>query len=248
MNSRKVFLILSAILMASCTSRSNLPKNLNYKPRNSLDSSLNDIHDTMSYNEANTFKWVLNIPFYNELKSKLININDTNYIYPRFLLKKFSLKIQIDSVAKYELNQYKIIVKKRNFDPQNHSLDLVDSVFRSTGGIDYLEMKNLIDGVKAYGINGDIPKTELYYIELIINNDIFKIPNRFFSDLFNPNLGLSEVYLEPSKQLIYLYLSGSDGAGSYSIKYVFNFNGYLTRIVTELCGFDFIDGIRYDCI
>jgi len=223
----------------------NNSKNTNFtKEIVTIEDSIKKENSTYN-NRSNYFK---EIPFYKELLSKLNNKKDTMYIRPRNSLEKFSSVIVSDNLARFKHKQYEVIISSENFDKNCHSLDLVDTIWKSNGTVDYLKTKNIIDGRKAYGIDGTIPDKKIS--EIIVKNDIeaITINQKFFNDIFNVNLKKTETYFVPDQDVIFIYLSGSDAAGSYSAKYVVSHKGYITRIIAEFCGFDFIDGINYDCI
>ena len=203
--------------------------------------------DLEKINKNNRKQFIKDIPFYTELVSKLNSKKDTIYICSRHLLDKFRTIEKRDSIVIYKYNQYEITIKAKDFNRDKHTLDLVDTVWKSNGKVDYLKAKNLIDGNKAYGIDGSIPNTELSEFRIKINQEVFQLPDKYFKDNFNVNLQNTEAYLSPDSSFFYVYVSGSDAAGSYSTKYVLGKNGYVTRIMIEYCGFDFIDGISYDC-
>ena len=212
--------------------------------RDSLQNKEADLEKT---NKNNKKQFIKDIPFYSELVSKLNSKKDTIYIGSRHLLAKFNTIVMKDSIIILKYKQYEITIKSKDFNRNKHSLDVVDTVWKSNAKVDYLKAKNIIDGKKAYGIDGNIPNTELWEFRIKVNQEVLQLPAKYFSDNYNVNLQDTEAYLSSDNIFIYVYISGSDAAGSYSTKYVLDKNGYTTRIMTEYCGFDFIDGISYDC-
>ncbi|HPR74000.1 MAG TPA: hypothetical protein PLX41_10105 [Bacteroidales bacterium] len=205
--------------------------------------------DALNRNAENrSIRFVKDIPFYSELISTLNDKKDTVYICSRWLLEKFNTVENQNTFAKFTYDQYEVILKSQIFNEFTHSIDLVDTILRSNGKVDHLKVKNIIDGHKAHGIDGNIPRTELSEFVIKIDQDVVEVPKKYFNDIFNANLENTEVYLDTDRSLIFVYINGSDAAGGYSVKYVINRTGYITRIITDLCGFDFIDGINYDCV
>ncbi len=211
------------------------------------DSLQNKEADLAKTSKNNRGQFIKDIPFYTELVSKLNSKEDTVYIGSRHSLDKFKTIEKQDSIVILKYKQYEITIKSKDFNRNKHSLDLVDTVWKSNAKVDYLKAKNLIDGKKAYGIDGNVPNTELSEFRIKVNQEVIQLPDKYFCDNYNVNLQNTEAYLSSDSSFIYVYISGSDAAGSYSTKYVLDKNGYTTRIVTEYCGFDFIDGISYDC-
>lgn len=250
MEMNKLFSIL--VLFALLTACSYKSKNTNASQEarnvNIKDSIQKGKVDLEEISKESKIRFIKDIPFYNELLSKLDDTKDTIYICSRHLLEKFKPLENHDSLVKLEYKQYEVIIKSKVFNENVHSLDLVDTIWKSNGKVDYLKTKNLIDGRKAYGIDGNIPRTELSEFIIKVNQEVIKVSNKYFNDIFNVNLEKTEVYFDPARNLIFVYINGSDAAGSYSVKYVINKTGYITRIITDFCGFDFIDGINYDCV
>jgi len=192
-------------------------------------------------------KYFTDIPFYKELLSKLEDPQDTIYVCSRFLLDKFNVTEKQDSIVVLKYNQYQIKILSKVFEPSKHNLDLVDTVRKANGKVDYLKTKNTIDNSKAYGIDGSVPKTEISQFIIKINQEVIQLHNKHISDIYNVNLQKTEAYFNPQNNLLYVYINGSDAAGSYAAKYVIDENGYVTRVIAEYCGFNFIDGLNYDC-
>ncbi|MDY0083091.1 MAG: hypothetical protein RBR74_07915 [Ignavibacteriaceae bacterium] len=195
-------------------------------------------------------KYFKDIPFYKELQSKLSNEKDTSYICSRHTLNKVNRINVTDSMVSVEHSEndieYKIEIKLKRFNPKEHVLELVDTIWKPNGKVDALKVKNIIDNHISYGIDGNAPKFEIANFSIKINNDFIEIPANFYSDIYEINLGNTEAYYF-NNETLFIYLNGSDAAGSYSVKYVIGSNGYKTRILAEYCGYDFIDGINYDC-
>lgn len=144
-----------------------------------------------------------------------------------------------------------ISIRNKKFIASNHSLYLADTIFKfihNEKRIDHLIAKDLIDGKRAFGIDANYPNVELSEIKIKWNHTWLKIPDSAFHNLYETHLCLDylpvEAYLNRAKTLLYIYISASDGAGSYSVKLVFDRHKYLTRIVNRnemTDGYDFLD-------
>ncbi len=249
MENSKIIIILSFLFVA-CGSNSK---------HNQIAQQANDIkeekivlqkeEDTTNEdtNKNDTKQNFADIPFYKELLSKLDDPQDTIYICSRHLLDKFNIDEKQDSIVVLNYNQYQIKILSKVFEPSKHNLDLVDTVRKANGKVDYLKTKNIIDNSKAYGIDGSDPKTEISQFIIKINQEVIQLHDKHISDIYNVNLQKTEAYFNLQNNLLYVYISGSDAAGSYAAKYVIDENGYVTRVIAEYCGFNFIDGLNYDC-
>lgn len=145
-----------------------------------------------------------------------------------------------------------IVLQTSKFNAAYHKMDLNDTVFKYVHNekrIDHIKAKNLIDGKLAFGIDGDVPKTEIRFIDIIWGKYWLDIPEKAYKNLFEPHfctdsISLVEAYITRNEKLLYIYLGGWDGAGSYTAKLVFNRKRYVTRLINTnemSTGYDFLD-------
>jgi len=193
--------------------------------------------------------------FRDELYNSLSNTTDSIYILDRQKLEKVGGMTCNNNVVTFSYitqrkERIEITIEKRDFEPSKHKIYLFDTI--STVANAY-EVKNLIDNRYSYGIDGDMPKTEFKKISIKWSGLDISIPDSAFSNLYEPHLCSDhfavEAYISENKNL-FLYVCASDGAGGYSVKFVFDKEKYLTRIITtnEMTnGYDFLDGTaKYD--
>lgn len=194
--------------------------------------------------------------FKNELIGYMQTPNDTIYIQDRRKLNKIDGLKCTDTTATFN-SQTKIgdwisiSIRNNKFVSSNHTLDLVDTVYKCIHNekrINYIISKDLIDGRQAFGIDGNYPKVELSEIRIKWNDTWITIPDSAIHNLYETHLCLDhfpiEAYITNDNKLLYIYISASDGAGSYSVKLAFNRQKYLTRIVNRnemTNGYDFLD-------
>jgi hypothetical protein len=104
----------------------------------------------------------------------------------------------------------------------------------------YYDEKYLIriDRKPYYGDYGNMPKTYIGDIVLIIDNDSVAIPPAAYSDLYNVNLTYTDkgtlksrnaIYKSKDGHRIYLYLFCKDATGSYEVTWVVQDKKYLGR-------------------
>ncbi|MBK7818295.1 MAG: hypothetical protein IPJ60_12715 [Sphingobacteriaceae bacterium] len=150
-------------------------------------------------------------------------------------------------------NKVSIALGLGKFEPTKHKLYFSDTVWKfihNEKRIDHLIAKNLIDDKLAYGVDGDFPKTEIKYIKIKFNGNWLTIPKSSFANFYEVHTETIEAYLSKDKKFIFLYISASDGIGSYAIKFVFDKTKFVTRLIsTNECtdGFDFLDALPQDC-
>ncbi|MBL4752870.1 MAG: hypothetical protein JKY52_04605 [Flavobacteriales bacterium] len=192
-----------------------------------------------------------------ELIESLIDPSDSIYIADRNQLEKVTGYDCTDNMLTFIFtsktkDKIEIAIEKGVFSRSQHILELADTVYKHIHGqkrVDYLKVKNIIDGRYSYGIDATIPKSEIKSMSVIWNRKSLAIPDTAFSTFYESHLCgkliLVEAYLSKDNKNLFIYISGSDGAGSYSVKFVFDKVTYITRIVgtNEMTdGFDFLDG------
>jgi hypothetical protein len=190
-----------------------------------------------------------------ELFESLVNPSDSIYVMDRKLLEKILGMTCKENVVVFENTAkngdiIKIKIEKQDFEPSRHNVYLFDTVNIIDNAV---EVKNLIDNRYSYGIDGTMPRTEIKSMTIKWNEINLTIPDSAFSNLFQPHLCLDYLPVEAyifNNQYLYIYISGSDAASGYSVKFVFDKRKYLTRIVginDMTDGFDFLDGTaKYD--
>jgi len=193
--------------------------------------------------------------FRDELYNSLTNQTDSIYILDRQKLEKVSGMTCNNNIVTFSyLTQSKerieIRIEKGDFEPSKHKIYLFDTISTIANAH---EVKNLIDNRYSYGIDRDMPKTEIKNISIKWSGLDISIPDSAFSNLYEPHLCSDylavETYIFKNKKL-FVYVNASDGAGGYAVKFVFDKEKYLTRIITtnEMTnGYDFLDGTaKYD--
>ncbi len=191
-----------------------------------------------------------------ELFYSLNALSDSVYISDRTQLEKIEGEDCTEKNVSFiytteEMNKIEILIEKGTFDFKKHNLNLVDTVFKNVNGeekVESLIVKNIIDDRYSYGIDGNIPISEIKSLIIKWNGKPLDIPDTIYSNLYEPNFcrdrSTVEAYLSGGNN-IYLYINCSDGAGGYSVKFIFDREKYLTKIIStnEMPnGFDFLDG------
>jgi hypothetical protein len=96
-----------------------------------------------------------------------------------------------------------------------------------------------IYGQRAYGLDLGSPKPrkEIREFEVTINFLKIRVPWEAFRTLFEPTLIHARLpiraYESEDGQLLHIYIFGSDGAGAYMAKLVFNPERYLSTIAFQ---------------
>lgn len=192
-----------------------------------------------------------------ELYSLLSTADDSIYIQDRGELEElFGSTCTKNEVRYYSSSKsselFQISIKTKKFLPSLHIMHLTDTVFVMNRGkkkVDSVIYKNHIDGVHAYGIYAEIPKEEFSTFIILRGYSKISIPKSAYSDLYNirlcENNKAPEAYVTTDSKYLYLYMHGGEGKNAYAVKFIFDHEKYLTRIVnTHPClkDFDFLDG------
>lgn len=192
-----------------------------------------------------------------ELFSYLNTLNDSIHITDRAELELLESASCTNTEVRYYTvtksgERIQLAIKSKMFLASQHELQLTDTIFSISNHkriIDSVVVKNKIDNTFAFGIHGNLPSTEMLSFIIFRNNIKLQIPKQAYSDLYNIHFCIyhkaPEVYITKDNGYLYVYLHGSDGDNQYSVKFIFDKTGYVTRIVNKhpcLADFDFIDG------
>lgn len=136
-------------------------------------------------------------------------------------------KLSNDSIV-FEGSGIKAKVKIAPFDPSKHKLSYDEK---------YLVR---IDRKGYYGNYGQVPKTRISEVSMIIDNDTVFIPQTAYADLFNLNFTYTNkgverttdaVYKSNDGRKVYLYLFCKDKTGSYEVTWIIQDKKYLRRVL-----------------
>lgn len=132
-----------------------------------------------------------------------------------------------DSIA-FEGDGIKATVRIASFDPSKHKLQYDEK---------YLIK---IDRRSFYGNYGNVPRTSISHVSVVVGKDTVAIPAIAYSDLYNLNFTYSDkgvqrtrdaVYKSKDGHTIYLYLFSKDETGSYEVTWIIQDKKYLRRVL-----------------
>ena len=92
-----------------------------------------------------------------------------------------------------------------------------------------------IDDLPIFGTDGNIPKKEYKSINIEINNEKIRLPHIALKNLYEPNLLFAGANYDQKNDILYIYSSNSDRAGSYEVIWVIEKKKFKERI--EAYGF-----------
>ncbi len=102
----------------------------------------------------------------------------------------------------------------------------------------------------VFGTDGTRPRMEMREFAITWNGTRLHIPSSAYANLYEFHLPSIETYISHKTGCMYVYLTASDGASAYSVKFVFSRKGFVTRLIsTNECtdGFDCLDAIPTTC-
>lgn len=129
-----------------------------------------------------------------------------------------------------------VTIKAAPFDPSKHKLQ-------------YYAKEHLvrIDGKPYYGVYGEVPRTQIESITVIVDKDTIAIPPIAYADLYEPDftyrdksggvksynkvLLSSETKNGPRGERIYIYMLNRDPQGSYEVTWVIENKKYVRRVI-----------------
>ena len=103
--------------------------------------------------------------------------------------------------------------------PENHFIDLEDSIY-----------VKFIDGQIAWGIDGNMPRTEIKNIELELDGKHIPVHFSLFSNLYECDNSF-RIYNRDKTYFIEQW--NSDGAGGYLVVWVINETGIIQRVLMK---------------
>ena len=142
-------------------------------------------------------------------------------------------KVPVSSYGKDYLsfngNNVKVIVYTAPFNPAGHKLQKVD------------EHVVKIDNKAFYGNYGNLPKTYIKSISVVIGTDSVEIPTSAYFDIYDLNFGYrdasgtlrstSGIYFSSDKSMFYIYLLNRANEGNYEVTWVIQNKKYLRRVL-----------------
>jgi hypothetical protein len=133
-----------------------------------------------------------------------------------------------DAFMNFEGGDIKASIKLSPFDKSKHKLDYDEK---------YLIR---IDRKTYYGDYGNMPRTYISNITLLIGNDTVSIPPAAYADIYNLNLTYTDkgtlrsrngIYKSKDGSRIYLYVFCKNNSGSYEVTWIIQNKIYLRRVL-----------------
>ncbi|WNJ20867.1 hypothetical protein [Pontibacter sp. G13] len=132
----------------------------------------------------------------------------------------------------------------------NHTYDLrLEAIpFDTTG---HVIENGTLDGVRAYGFHEVLPGMEFTElgIKLTIDETEISIDPKSWPTYFFPNFWQNaQLYEAPDGIHLFLYMTFSDGAYFYAVKFILGPEGYIADLLGDGCGYGYLDDMEDDCM
>lgn len=125
-----------------------------------------------------------------------------------------------------------VTLVKRQFDRDKHKTRI------GYGGVVY------VDGRRAHGPLGQPPREELSLFRVSVDGERWNVSHRLWRDCYEPNLGkgagpppipvYTQASLSPDGTLLVVEMLGSDGGGSYRVRWFLRRDGTHRRRIDDL--------------
>ncbi|MDR3715964.1 MAG: hypothetical protein P4L51_24415 [Puia sp.] len=176
--------------------------------------------------KKDNFSKVRDMPLRNDLASFLLAGVDESI--GKAVLKNLPVKEYGNNFMTFEGDNIQVTIRTGAFDPSKYKIQRQETHVLKINGHPY------------YGGNyGELPRTIVQSVTVLIGKDTVAIPKEAYSDLFEPRFSYNEsgsaktrnnVYLSGDKSRIYIYMFNPDFGGS-EYTWVIQDKNYLRRVV-----------------
>ena len=142
--------------------------------------------------------------------------------------------MRVDIVGKVGKHSYRVRLRAAPFNPKKHRIKKLNEVEYAIDGEPEVGGP---EGKNWWGCDGGLPYQELVEFTVRVNGKSWVVPRALWSDCYNPSLAYTgkdsplKVKLAPDGKHLQVQMSGSDGAGSYTVLWNFYANRRPTRSI-----------------
>jgi hypothetical protein len=143
--------------------------------------------------------------------------------------------LRVELTGKTGRHRYRVRLRAVPFDKKKHRVRKINEVEYS---IDGEPESGGPEGKNWWGCDGGLPSLEIVEFTVRVDGRLWAFPRSLWSDCYNPGLTYTGRYpallitLSPTGKHIRIQMSGSDGAGSYTVIW----NLYADRRPTRAIG------------
>ena len=125
--------------------------------------------------------------------------------------------LPLELLEGYSGNDFKFEYQISDFDSINRIIDKQNGKWVTA-----------IDGRPVWGTDGDLPRTQVDNIKVVVDGQEIEIHEVFYSDIYECD---NEISIYKNSDTYFIYQLNSDGAGAYEIVWVFDKSGLKQRLV-----------------
>lgn len=194
-----------------CSAIAAVAQDLDYPDFRSKKDNFSKVHDT---------------PLRNDLASFVLSGVDESI--GKATLNTLPVKDYGNNFMSFEGNTIQVTIRTGVFDPSKYKINRQETHVLKINGHPY------------YGGNyGDLPKTTIQSVTVLIGKDTVAIPKEAYSDLFEPRFSYNQsgstktknsVYLSADKSRIYIYMLNPESGGT-EYTWIIQDKAYLRRVV-----------------
>jgi len=142
-----------------------------------------------------------------------------------------------------------LVVRTKPFRPAHHRVTFADASYLKKHNIQTNALRDVflvtsIDGRREwFGTDGEIPRVEIVSMVVSFGAKTFVVPRKFYADCFNPGFHKNNFIakLNDATDTLFVFMAGSDAAGSYQVMWVLRNDGHHSRFVHNCSDCDFKD-------
>ncbi|BAV06576.1 hypothetical protein SAMN05421788_107239 [Filimonas lacunae] len=145
-------------------------------------------------------------------------------------IQQMKLKSETAQTCIYQLDSIKVTVSIKPFVPKEHRITR-SKEFTGYGPGPITK----IDGAHYWGTDGDMPRTEYKKITVQWGSVISEFPAEAIKGLYQPENGGVDIMIDVKHKRLFMSTAHSDGAGHYSIIWVWENGEFIERLMCHEC-------------
>jgi hypothetical protein len=137
-------------------------------------------------------------------------------------------KSTLGNSYEFRTSDFLIRLSKKKFNPKEHKF----TYSKPNPSQNIASELVKIDGKRFWGEDETIPKESISNIKITHNNTPILIPDSAFKDLYEPSFNTTSISNGPANAF-YLLMTNSDGAGGYTVIWIFKDDKYYGRYIDD---------------
>ncbi|WP_300977807.1 hypothetical protein [Flavobacterium sp.] len=165
--------------------------------------------------EPASANWDWTTIIYDEEKTGVVAFDRIKFIADYSEVKKI---VQKSNQLVLKNTFFEISIQSKKFDTKNQKIEK-----NKQGNIIKINSKNI------YGTDGTVPNTQYSSITILHDNKKINFQKSEYENLYNPDLENTRAYFNAKENTLYLEAVNSDGAGYYTVVFVFKNEKFIEK-------------------